>query len=254
MSSFEKGIRMHPKKVALVTGANKGLGKEVARQLAEHGMRILIGSRNIASGESTAEELRKEGHEVYTLQIDVTREPSVEAAANWVKDTFGSLDVLIANAGILRRVATLDTTAADMFETYDTNVFGVVRTIHQMLPLLQKSPHPRIVTVTSTTASQTLCGDPATLFGQSDTILAYASSKAAVNMLTVQYANAFARSAAHAHIKINAATPGHIATDLNGHQGTRTARQGARVIVKLATLDGDGPSGGFYNEDGPLPR
>jgi NAD(P)-dependent dehydrogenase (short-subunit alcohol dehydrogenase family) len=245
---------MHHKKIALVTGANKGLGREVARQLAEQGLKVLIGSRNSASGEATAEELRKEGHEAYALQIDVTSEPSVEAAANWVNDTFGRLDVLIANAGILRRVATFETTAADMFETYDTNVFGMVRTVHRMLPLLQKSQHPRIVTVASTTASQTLCGDPTTLFGQSDTILAYASSKAAVNMLTVQYANAFARSAAHAHVKINAATPGHIATDLNGHQGTRTAGQGATVVVKLATLDDDGPSGGFYNEDGPLPR
>lgn len=118
---------------------------------------------------------------------------------------------------------------------------------------MQRSPHPRIVNITSTSASLTLTSDPATPFGQSDTIVAYASSKAAVTMMSLQYANAFRRHPSHSHIKINAATPGHIATDLNGHADTRTVKQGAKIVVDLATLPDSGPSGGYFNEKGPLP-
>jgi NAD(P)-dependent dehydrogenase (short-subunit alcohol dehydrogenase family) len=122
-----------------------------------------------------------------------------------------------------------------------------------MLPLLGKAPAPRIVTVSSTTASLTYNAGPDAKFAGAPNNLAYASSKAAVTMLTVQYANAFRRSPDHRHFKINAATPGHIATDLNGHSGPRTAEQGARIVVELATLPDDGPSGGFFNDDGQLP-
>ncbi|NWJ26052.1 SDR family oxidoreductase [Rhizobium sp. RM] len=244
---------MHHAKVALVTGANKGLGKEVARQLGALGMQVLLGARDLRLGQEAARELRGEGLNVQPLYLDVRDDDSVASAARWIGDGHGRLDVLVANAGILRRVPTLETTATDMQDTYATNVFGVVRTIHKMLPLLQASAGARIVTVASTSASQTLCSDPKSLFGRSDTILAYASSKAALTMLTVQYANAFRRSSAHAHIKINAATPGHIATDLNNHQGTRTVDQGAKIVVELATLDETGPSGGFFNDDGSLP-
>ena len=122
-----------------------------------------------------------------------------------------------------------------------------------MTPLLVRSASPRIVNVASTSASLTLTSDPSTLFGQSDTIVAYASSKTAVLMLTQHYANAFERSEAHRQIRINSVTPGHIATDLNGHAGTRTAEQGARVVVEFATIPDDGPNGGFFNEDGSLP-
>jgi NAD(P)-dependent dehydrogenase (short-subunit alcohol dehydrogenase family) len=139
-----------------------------------------------------------------------------------------------------------------MKDTYDTNVFGVVRMIHATLGLLQSSVAPRIINVASTTASLTLASDATTMFGREDTIVAYASSKAAVTMLTIQYANAFRRSAAHAHIKINAATPGYIATDLNNHSGNRTVEQGSQVIVQLASLPQDGPSGGFFNDAGTV--
>ncbi|KQV79612.1 SDR family NAD(P)-dependent oxidoreductase [Rhizobium sp. Root1220] len=124
---------------------------------------------------------------------------------------------------------------------------------HTMLLLLRKSKHPRIVNIASTTASQALASDPSSMFGREDTIVAYASSKAALTMLTVQYANAFRRSAEYAHLKINSATPGYIATGFNGFSGNRSVEEGARIVVELATLSDNGPSGGFFNDAGVVP-
>lgn len=244
---------MDDRLIALVTGASKGLGKEIARQLGGHRMLVYLGSRDPAKGRMVAQEFAGQGLDVTALQLDVTSQASVDAAAATLERAHGRLDVLVNNAGILLRMPCLDTDVANMQATFDTNVFGMVRVIHAMLPLVQAASHPRIVNVASTSASLSLTSDPETPFGQSDTILAYASSKAAVTMLTLHYAHAFRRSPGHAHIKINAATPGHIATDLNGHAGTRTVDQGARIVVRLATLDDDGPSGGFYNDDGVVP-
>jgi NAD(P)-dependent dehydrogenase (short-subunit alcohol dehydrogenase family) len=244
---------MTKKPIALITGANKGLGKEVARQLGGLGMRVYLGSRDGERGQAAADDLAKEGADVMAIALDVTDAASVTAAARQIEDREGLLDILVNNAGVLHRVPALETDAANMLATYDVNVFGTVRTIRVFLPLLQRSPHPRIVNITSTSASMTLTSDPATPFGQSDTILAYASSKAAVTMVSLQYANAFRRHPSQAHIKINAATPGHIATDLNGHAGTRTVEQGAKIVVDLATLPDSGPSGGYFNENGSLP-
>lgn len=244
---------MNDKPIALVTGANKGLGREISRQLARRGMRVYLGSRSRERGEAAVTELRDEGLDVAALPLDVTNDASVASAARELAQRHHSIDVLVNNAGVLLRTPALDTDVANMRATYETNVFGVVRTLHAMLPLVCFAKHPRIVNIASTSASIALNSDSATAFGSSDTIVAYASSKAAVTMLTVQYANAFRRSATHAHIKINAATPGHIATDLNGHAGTRTVEQGARVVIELATLPDDGPSGGFFNDDGAVP-
>ncbi|CAH0342632.1 SDR family oxidoreductase [Rhizobium sp. CECT 9324] len=244
---------MTKKPIALITGANKGLGKEVARQLGRLGMRVYLGSRDVERGQVAADGLTREGAEVVAIALDVTDDASIVAAARHIEDREGLLDVLVNNAGVLHRVPALESDAANMLATYDVNVFGTVRTIHAFQPLLQRSPHPRIVNITSTSASMTLTSDPATAFGQSDTIVAYASSKAAVTMTSLQYANAFRRHPSHEHIKINAATPGHIATDLNSHAGTRTVQQGAKIVVDLATLPDSGPSGGYVNENGPLP-
>ncbi|MBH5390300.1 SDR family oxidoreductase [Bradyrhizobium diversitatis] len=244
---------MTEKSIALVTGANKGLGNEVARQLGRRGLHIYLGSRDLARGEKAASELVAEGLNVVPVQLDVTIDESVAALAKELDRRHGQLDVLVNNAGILVSRPAFEITSADMRETYDTNVFGVVRMIHAMLPLLQRSKHPRIVNIASTTASLRLANDATTLFGQTDTIVAYASSKTAVVMLTVQYANAFHRSAAHAHIKINTATPGYVATDLNNHTGNRTVEEGAEIVVELATLPDDGPSGGFFNDAGVVP-
>jgi NAD(P)-dependent dehydrogenase (short-subunit alcohol dehydrogenase family) len=244
---------MDEKLIALVTGANKGLGKEVARQLGKRGLRVYLGSRNRARGGEAASELIAEGLDVVPVQLDITSDDSVSALTEQLQRWHGRLDVLVNNAGILVSRPAFEITSAEMKETYDTNVFGVVRVIHAMLPLLQTSKKPRIVNIASTTASLTLASDPTTMFGREDTIIAYASSKSAVTMLTVQYSNAFRRSEAHTHIKINTATPGYIATDLNNYSGNRTVEEGSRIVVDLATLPDDGPSGGFFNDAGSVP-
>jgi len=161
--------------------------------------------------------------------------------------------VLINKAGTIVDQLALSATAAAMRQTFEVNVFGVVTVIHALLPLLRASDAPRIVNVASTTASLTLTSDGALFGGDTDTRPAYACSKTALNMLTVQYAQAFRRDASLSPIKINAATPGYIATDLNNHSGPRTVARGARIVVELATLPNDGPSGGFFNDTGRVP-
>jgi NAD(P)-dependent dehydrogenase (short-subunit alcohol dehydrogenase family) len=239
--------------VALVTGANKGLGQEVARQLGRRGMTVLLGCRDRTRGETAAAELVAEGLDVAPTALDVTQVTSAEAVADHIRKTYGRLDVLINNAGIHVGRPALEIRATEMRKTFETNVFGVVTMINIMLPLLKEAPEPRIVNVASTTASLALTSDPTSLFGQENNSLAYASSKSAVTMLTVQYANALRRLPAYAHVKINAVTPGYIATDLNGHTGPRSVEQGARIVIDLATIAHDGPSCGFFNDDGSVP-
>jgi NAD(P)-dependent dehydrogenase (short-subunit alcohol dehydrogenase family) len=244
---------MTEKRIALITGANKGLGKEVARQLGRKDFRVYLGSRDQVRGEAAARDLAAEQIDVTPVQLDVTSDESVIALSENLLREHGRLDALVNNAGILVARPAFEITVKDMKQTYETNVFGVVRLIHAMLPLLECSASPRIVNIASTSASLALTSDPATMFGREDTIVAYASSKAAVTMLTVQYANAFRRSQNRAHIKINTATPGYIATDLNNFSGNRTVEEGAKIVVDLAQLSDDGPSGGFFNDAGPVP-
>jgi NAD(P)-dependent dehydrogenase (short-subunit alcohol dehydrogenase family) len=239
--------------VALVTGANKGLGQETARQLAERGATVVLGSRDPDLGDVAASDLRSDGLAVTSVQLDVTDAASVERVAAQLSKDHGRLDILVNNAGILVDSPALSTTAAEMRTTFETNLFGVVTVIHTMLPLLRASTAPRIVNVASTTASLALISQEGSSFGDSDRILAYAPSKTAVNMLTVQYAQAFRRDPRYGHFKVNSATPGYIATDFNNHSGPRTAAQGARVVVQLAMLPDDGPTGGFFNDEGALP-
>jgi NAD(P)-dependent dehydrogenase (short-subunit alcohol dehydrogenase family) len=239
--------------VALVTGANKGLGREVARQLARRGMTVYAASRDAARGNATSEALAREGATVIALQLDVTSEASIARAAARIAEDQGRLDVLVNNAGIHVGAPAIETSVDDMRRTYETNVFSVVGVTRAMLPLLQRAKAPRIVNVASTTASHALTCDPASMFSKEDRSLAYASSKAAVTMLTVQYANAFRRRPDYAHIKINSVTPGYIATDLNHHAGTRSVEQGATVVIDLATCPDDAPSGGFFNDEGAVP-
>lgn len=250
---MESEDTMTEKRIALITGANKGLGKEVARQLGHKDFRVYLGSRDHARGEQAASELAAERIDVTPIQLDVTNDDDVTALYENLLGAHGRLDVLVNNAGILVARPAFEVTVKEMKETYETNVFGVVRVIHAMLPLLERSTAPRIVNIASTTASLALASDSTTMFGREDTIVAYASSKAAVTMLTVQYANAFRRSRDRAHIKINTATPGYIATDLNNFTGSRTVEEGARIIVELAEISDDGPSGGFFNDAGAVP-
>lgn len=238
--------------IALVTGANKGIGKETARQLARLGLTVLLGSRDPGRGEAAARDLAADGVRVWPVTLDVTDEAGVEALAARLAQEHGRLDILVNNAGTFIGATAAGTTAAQMRRIFDSNVFGVVTTIRILLPVLRRSPSPRIVNVSSTAASLALTAGGADLPGDATRRMAYTSSKAALNMLTIQYARAFALDPALAHIKINSATPGYTATDMNDFRGTRSVAEGARIAVELATLPDGGPSGGFFSDQGPV--
>jgi NAD(P)-dependent dehydrogenase (short-subunit alcohol dehydrogenase family) len=236
-------------KIALITGANKGIGKEIARQLAAQGMTVLIGARDHGRGADASGELARGGADVRAVQLDVTDSASVEAAAQWIDKEFGRLDVLVNNAGIALDVGPTSATDIDTLrQTYETNVFGVVAVTTAMLSLLKKAVAGRIVNMSSGLGSLTQNSDPNWAFAAIKP-LAYNSSKAALNMVTIVLASELKDTA----IKVNAADPGYTATDLNQHRGTRTVEQGATVAVRLATLPIDGPTGGFFDEAGVVP-
>ncbi|NBE95016.1 SDR family oxidoreductase [Nonomuraea sp. KC401] len=249
---------LHPK-IALVTGANKGIGRAAADQLAALGMTVLIGVREPRRGEEAAATLRASGGDVHAVTLDVTDQASVRAAARWVGERFGHLDVLINNAGITGSGNVSPEHAHDQIPSsvdldmvravFETNVFGVIAVTNAMLPLLRRSPAPRIVNVSSHAASLTLTSDPDGPFAALLPSAAYTPSKSALSALTVQYANELRKDG----ILVNAAAPGYVDTDSNNHTGHLTPAQGATVLVRLATLGGDGPTGGFFSVDGPLP-
>ncbi|MFB8003604.1 SDR family NAD(P)-dependent oxidoreductase [Nocardia sp. NPDC056000] len=228
----------------LITGANKGLGFETARRLIEAGHIVYIGSRDAERGQRAAAELGAR-----SVLLDVTDEGSVQAAAKRI-DAEGGVDVLINNAGIDMEgngaLEVGEVTAEMMREVFDTNVFGVVRMLHAFLPLLHRSAAPVVVNVSSSLASMTRSTTPGTnAFAYPG--LSYPASKAAVNRLTVQYAKALPQ------MRINAVEPGYTATDLNAHAGTQTVAQGAEIIVRMAQVGPDGPTGGYYDSTGSLP-
>ena len=237
------------RRVAVVTGANKGIGLEIARQLAREGMTVFIGARDPERGRAAAEKLRAEGLDARALPLDVTDDASVAAAAALVEKDAGRLDVLVNNAGIAIDNGPPSRVSLDVVRrTYETNVFGVVRTTQAMLPLLRRSDAGRIVNLSSGLGSLARNSDPSWDYA-SVKFLAYNSSKTALNMITVQ----FAYELRDTPIKVNAADPGYVATDMNRHQGVRTVEQGAATPVRLALLPPDGPTGGYFNDDGPLP-
>jgi NAD(P)-dependent dehydrogenase (short-subunit alcohol dehydrogenase family) len=230
----------------LITGANKGLGFEAARRLIAAGHTVYVGSRDAERGRRAAEQLGAR-----MVLLDVTDDASVAAAAKTI-EADGGLDVLVNNAGIEGRgegnavVGAADVTADMMRTLFDTNVFGVVRVTHAFLPLLQRSAAPVIVNLSSGLASLagvTAAGTPAYAYPG----VAYPASKTAVNMITVQYAKAFPS------MRINAVEPGYTATDLNGNTGIQTVEQGAEIIVRMAQVGPDGPTGGYFDATGPLP-
>ncbi len=240
---------MSERRVAVVTGANKGIGLEIARQLAREGVTVFLGSRDEARGRAAAEKLRADGLDVRPLPLDVTDEKSVAAAASLLEREAGRLDILVNNAGIAIDDGPPSRVSSDVLRrTYDTNVFGLVRVTQALLPLLRRSDAGRIVNVSSGLGSLTLNSDPSWPFA-SVKYLAYNTSKSAVNAITVQ----FAYDLRDTPIKVNAADPGYVATDMNQHQGVRSVEQGAATPVRLALLPPDGPSGGYFNDDGPLP-
>jgi NAD(P)-dependent dehydrogenase (short-subunit alcohol dehydrogenase family) len=239
--------------IALVTGANKGLGRETARRLAAAGMTVLAGSRDAGRGQAAAAELAADGADVRFLRLDVTDADSGKRAAAWIEETFGRLDVVVNNAGISveNRAAVTEVTADQMRRTYETNVFGVVTVTNTLLPLLRRAGGARIVNVSSMLGSLSMAADPQGPFSAwpGAFLLAYNSSKTALNALTVMWASALRAEG----IKVNSADPGYVATDLNHHSGNSTVEQGAEIIVTLATLAGDGPTGTFQAAASPRP-
>ena len=236
--------------IAFVTGANKGIGKEISRQLAAKGSLVLMGARDRERGEKAVAELRAQSLPVEFIQIDVTSQPSVDQAAAVVERRHGHLDILVNNAGIaLDWLPGSDLTVETLEKTYETNVFGVFRVTKALLPLLKKSKHGRIVNISSGLGSLTLNADPNSPLSIRNMLLAYSSSKAALNMITVQFANELKS----AGIKVNAANPGFTATDMNQYRGTKTVEQGAATPVRLALLPDDGPTAGVFSDDGPQP-
>jgi NAD(P)-dependent dehydrogenase (short-subunit alcohol dehydrogenase family) len=233
--------------IALVTGANKGIGYEIARRLGAAGATVLLGARDAGRGEAAAAALRAEGAAAQWVRLDVTDPATIEAAAKQIDAEYGRLDVLVNNAGIASEwgVAPTEVPVQKLRETYETNVFAVVGVTNAVLPLLRRSAAGRIVNMSSTLGSLTRAG----AVSEAPVIMGYNSSKTALNALTVQYASALRDTP----IKVNAGCPGYCATDLNGHAGHRSAAQGAAIAVRLATLPADGPSGGFFEDDGPVP-
>lgn len=228
--------------ITLITGANKGLGRETARRLLEIGHTVLIGARDAERGRRTADELGG-----VFLKIDPTSDASVAAAADQVENDYGRLDVLVNNAGTAEpRVGAADLTAQEAMKGFSINVFGPIRVTHAFLPLLRASDNPRIVNVSSGVGSFTRLLTSGTA-ENAVTLPVYPATKAALTMLTMQYARALDS------ILVNAADPGFTATDFNNNRGTQTVTEGTDVIVRLATLPKDGPTGTFQDRNGTVP-
>ena len=233
----------HAGEVAVVTGANKGLGREIARRLAAEGMVVYLGARDENRGRAAAEDLGAEGGDVRFLQLDVTDQAQVDAAAARVEAESGRLDVLVNNAGILLELETPVTEAGgeQLRETYAVNLIGAVAVTRASIPLLRRSAPARVVNMSTPLGSLSLIADPGTHFAKMG-LLAYSSSKSALNCATVLYANTLRDDG----VLVNAAWPGYVATDLNQNRGALTVEQGAELPVELALLGADGPTGGFF--------
>lgn len=240
---------MTTKTTALVTGANKGIGREIARQLGAMGHMVWLGCRDEDRGRKAEEELRAQGHDVRFVQLDITDDASVRAAVATVEAQSPQIDMLINNAGIGGGLADQPSgeSLAGIQSIFDINFFGTVRATQAFLPLVRKSSAGRIVMISSGLGSITLTADmkaPTWLLAA----MGYSASKTALNMFTVKLAKELLREG----IKVNAACPGSVATDMGGPMAPRSVEQGAAIGVRLATLDWMGPTGGFYHDgDGP---
>jgi NAD(P)-dependent dehydrogenase (short-subunit alcohol dehydrogenase family) len=234
-------------KSALVTGANKSIGFEVARQLAQKGIYVYLGSRNLEYGRAAVNTLLAEGlSNVEAIQLDITDDESVKNARTEIGKKTKTLDILINNAGIYGGYpqGALDTTIDQFKAAYDANVYGVVRVTQAFIDLLKKSFEPRIVNVSSSQGSITLHSDPTYKYYDYKAA-AYLSSKSAMNMYTVVLAYELKES----NFKINAVCPGYTKTDFNGHRGPGSVEDAGKRIIKYALIDKDGPTGKFFSEE-----
>jgi NAD(P)-dependent dehydrogenase (short-subunit alcohol dehydrogenase family) len=239
---------MSGRTIALVTGANKGIGYEVAAGLGALGWRVGVGARDEQRRETAVEKLRAGGADAFGVPLDVTDDASVAAAAALLEEA-GGLDVLVNNAAITGGLPQNPTevSPAQLRTVVETNVSGVLRVTNAMLPLLRRSPSPRIVMMSSGVGSLTRQSTPGADTGPISG--AYSPSKTFLNALVVQYA----KELADTNILINAGCPGYVATDLNGFRGVRTPEQGAAIAIRLSTLPDDGPTGGFFEDAGVVP-
>ncbi len=239
------------KTIALVTGANKGIGLEICRQLAQKDFHVLLGSRDEERGREAAASLARDGAEVEAVVVDLAAPATFEKTRRLIEERFGRLDVLINNAGIGELEdfqSTAETVPMDALRrTFETNFFGLVELTQRLLPLLRRSEHARIVNQSSLLASLTEHSDPESIIADVHA-LAYDASKTAVNAFTVHLAKLLRGSS----IKVNSAHPGSVKTDMNP-AGDLSVEEGARTAVNLATLADDGPSGGFFYDGKPLP-
>ena len=238
------------KKVALVTGANKGIGFEVARSLGKAGMTVLLGARDANRGEQAAAKLRAEGLDVREIALDLGDEGTIQAAATRIEAEHGHLDVLVNNAGITSPGDGPPSQAdlAAVRRTFDVNFFGTIVVTQAMLPLLRQAPAARIVNVSSGLGSLAFNADPTSPYAEVKP-LGYNASKTALNMMTVQLAYELRGT----RIKVNAADPGYTATDLNANSGHQTVEEGAEEAIRLALLPDDGPTGGYFDRHGVVP-
>ena len=245
---------MSGKKIALITGANKGLGFETSRQLAQMGIKVLMGARDKNRGAAAVKKLQAEGLDVELMQLDVTDSDQIGQVRTMIENKFGRLDILVNNAGIAHDGDPFFSNSAAavsrkaLGETFDVNFFGMVELTQALLPIIRKSTAGRIVNLSSLLGSLTLHSDPQ---GGLDDVkpLAYDASKAAVNQFTIHLAALLKDTP----IKVNSAHPGWVKTDLGGDQAPMEVEEGARTSVTLASLDDDGPSGGFFHMGKSLP-
>ena len=246
-------------KVAFITGANKGIGLETARGLGELGIAIVIGSRDEAKGRAAADTLKAEGiKNVEAVRFDVTRPEDHREIARHLEDRYGKLDILVNNAGVMLEDAdfgapggfnTTPTVTSDVLRrTFETNFFAVVALTQTLLPLIRKAPSGRIVNLSSILGSLTLHSDPSSDIYDKKSF-AYDASKTALNAFTVHLAQALRGTP----IKVNAAHPGWVKTDMGGSAAPMEVSEGSKTSVQLATLPNDGPTGGYFHLGQPLP-
>jgi NAD(P)-dependent dehydrogenase (short-subunit alcohol dehydrogenase family) len=237
-------------RIALVTGANKGIGLEIARQLAQAGVFVIIGARDADRARTAVDDLASQNLTARWVRIDLTDGASITAAAEAIRADHGRLDILVNNAGIVDAADGPPTVGAPEAarRIMDTNFIGTLAVTQAMLPLLRQSPAGRIVNLSSSLGSLTLNGDPESTY-YAARLIGYNASKAALNMLTVQLAEELKGS----KIVVNSVSPGFVKTDLNGHTGVMSVEEGAKLPVKYALLGDDAVSGQFVEPDGLTP-
>ena len=243
---------MSKQKIALITGANKGIGYEIARQLGKQNITVLIGARDEAKGAEAATKLRDEGADAYAVKLNVTDAATIASAKEFIEEKFGRLDILVNNAGIIGNhnynIPPSELGLEYIREVFETNFFGVIAVTQAFVPLLKKSDAGRIVNVSSGLGSLSLLSNPGYEFYRMN-ILDYNASKTALNAFTVSLSKEFLNTP----IKVNSADPDFTATDLNANTGIHTVEEGADTAVWLATLPEEGPTGGYFNSRNPIP-